>query len=277
MDFHQMVFSQNSLQDYLDCPRRFELRYILHMAWPAAETSDQKAFELHQRQGNDLHRLIQQMVAGVSIEVLTSSIEDPQVRLWWDSFQSGGQDLEPVFNPSPESIRIAEHTLLGRLGQWRIQAKYDLLVIQPDKKLWIYDWKTTKAQLDQEKLADKIQTRLYPMLAVQAGAHWNHGQAWPAENVEMVYWLATTPHQPIRFPYHPSQYQKDQDELMQLMDEISRLSIGDFPLTDDKSRCRFCTYRSFCDRGIEAGNQRDFEALDETDTLDLSQVEPVEY
>ncbi len=171
MDFHEMVFSQNSLQDYLDCPRRFELRYLLHMAWPAAETSDQKAFELHQRQGNDLHRLIHQMVAGVPVDALTASIEDPQVRLWWDSFQSGGQDLEPVFNPPPGSIRVAEHTLLGRLGPWRIQAKYDLLVIQPDQKLWIYDWKTTKAQLDQKKLTDKIQTRLYPMLAVSAGAH----------------------------------------------------------------------------------------------------------
>jgi hypothetical protein len=277
IDYHDMIFSQNALQDYLDCPRRFELRYLQQMPWPAAETSDQRAFEEHQRQGNDLHRLIEQMVAGVSDEVLVETIADPQVRFWWDSFRMGGSDLEPVFNPPVGAIRLAEHTLLGRLGEWRIQATYDLLVIQPGQKVWIYDWKTTKSALNQEKLAQKIQTRLYPLLVVQAGCQWNHGQVWPAEQVEMVYWMAANPHRPIRFPYHASQYQKDIRELTDLMDEISHLSLDDFPLTEDKSRCRFCTYRSYCDRGTVAGNQDDFDRLDEDLVIDLSNVEPVDY
>ena len=33
-DFH---FSQRSLQDYVDCRRRFQLRYLQHLAWPAVE------------------------------------------------------------------------------------------------------------------------------------------------------------------------------------------------------------------------------------------------
>ena len=33
-DFH---FSQGSLQDYVDCPRRFQLRYMMKLAWPAVE------------------------------------------------------------------------------------------------------------------------------------------------------------------------------------------------------------------------------------------------
>ena len=32
------IFSQSSLQYYFDCPRRFQLRYIEHLAWPAVET-----------------------------------------------------------------------------------------------------------------------------------------------------------------------------------------------------------------------------------------------
>lgn len=276
IDFHDLIFSQNALQDYTDCPRRFELRHLLQMPWPAAETSDQRAYEEHVRQGNDLHRLIQQMVAGVTEDVLNDTIVDPQVRFWWDSFRIGGEDLEPVFNPPAGSTRLAEHTLLGRLGEWRIQAKYDLLVILPGKKVWIYDWKTTRTTLSQEKLAQKIQTRLYPLLVVQAGTSWNHGKVWPAEQVELVYWLAANPHRPIRFPYHASQYQQDIRDLTDLIDEIIHLSLDEFPLTDDKSRCRFCTYRSFCDRGTVAGSQAELDSLDEEMISILNQVEPID-
>ena len=32
------TFSANSLQDYVDCPRRFELKYLLKRDWPAEES-----------------------------------------------------------------------------------------------------------------------------------------------------------------------------------------------------------------------------------------------
>jgi hypothetical protein len=54
-----------------------------------------------------------------------------------------------------------------------------------------------------------------------------------------------------------------------------------FALTDDEQRCRFCPYRSLCDRGQEAG---DFEAMEEPEPervgafdLDFDQVAEVEF
>ena len=31
-------FSQSSLQDYVDCRRRFQLRYLQNLAWPALQS-----------------------------------------------------------------------------------------------------------------------------------------------------------------------------------------------------------------------------------------------
>ena len=42
-------FSQRSLQDYVDCRRRFELRYLQNLAWPAVEA------EPHLEQEKRLH------------------------------------------------------------------------------------------------------------------------------------------------------------------------------------------------------------------------------
>lgn len=39
------TFSQSMLQDFVDCPRRFELRYLLDARWPAQETAQALQYE----------------------------------------------------------------------------------------------------------------------------------------------------------------------------------------------------------------------------------------
>ena len=53
------TFSQSSLQDYFDCPRRFQLRYIEQVAWPAVETEPMLENERRQQAGLHFHRLVQ--------------------------------------------------------------------------------------------------------------------------------------------------------------------------------------------------------------------------
>ena len=57
--------SQSSLQDYNDCPRRFELRYIQHLAYPAVESEPALENEKHQQEGEYFHRLVQQHMIGI--------------------------------------------------------------------------------------------------------------------------------------------------------------------------------------------------------------------
>ncbi|NCT22292.1 PD-(D/E)XK nuclease family protein, partial [bacterium] len=58
------TFSQSSLQDYADCPRRFQLRYIEQLAWPAVETEPALENERRQQEGLLFHRLAQQHLIG---------------------------------------------------------------------------------------------------------------------------------------------------------------------------------------------------------------------
>ena len=45
------AFSQSALQDYADCARRFELRYVRDVRWPALETQSALAHETQTQKG----------------------------------------------------------------------------------------------------------------------------------------------------------------------------------------------------------------------------------
>jgi hypothetical protein len=107
----------------------------------------------------------------------------------------------------------------------------------------------------------------------------------------MVYWFAAFPDQPERLPYNRTQHEADGRFLASLMADLAAAGDGadpdaDFPLTEDVTRCRFCAYRSLCDRGTEAGDMRaeDDEAgeseqgvADWTADFDFEQIAEVEF
>ena len=79
------TFSQASLQDYSDCPRRFQLRYVLGVRWPSAD-AQLSTWEKRAQQGAAFHRLVHQHTVGIPEAALTASITDPELRVWWRAY-----------------------------------------------------------------------------------------------------------------------------------------------------------------------------------------------
>jgi hypothetical protein len=275
-DSTQLDFSQHSLQDYQECHRRFKLKYLDRLAWPAAQTDDQLSNELHQRKGVDFHRMIQQWALGVPEAVLEENIRDSVVYGWWQSFLQI-KDTLPGLTGSTGVLRLPEYTLSGWLDGFHLIAKYDLLVITPGENVYIFDWKTGQRPQAAEILSQRVQTVLYRFLVVDAGQRWNNGQKWQAEQIEMIYWQAADPLQPVRLPYSASQYDGDRDFLSGLLGEITRLPEDGFEKTEDIRKCHFCHFRTFCERGYQPGSQSEFEKIQEDTDIDLSTIDPVAY
>jgi hypothetical protein len=81
----------------------------------------------------------------------------------------------------------------------------------------------------------------------------------------MIYWFADFPDEPARFPYNSAQFRRDWDMLTKLEEEIT--SVSDYPLTEDRQKCAYCIYRSYCERGIRAGDMELAEAEMEAESL----------
>ncbi len=275
-EFSDLHFSQNNLQDYTDCPRRFQLRHLLGVAWPAVEAEPIAEMERRARMGQRFHRLAQQFFAGISVERLTTSLDDPDLHLWWHNFLAAPpRDL-------PTAVRRAEVSLSTPLNRYRLTARYDLLAADPGERLVIVDWKTRRPK-NPKRLLEALQSIAYPYVLVEAGAAFSGGQPIQPEQVSMVYWFADAPDDPLTLHYDAARHAANGDRLATLIGEIEarcRKDLDIWPLTDAARACKYCAYRSLCDRGRAAGDvdelDKDFELEDILD-IDLEQVAEIAF
>ena len=57
-------------------------------------------------------------------------------------------------------------------------------------------------------------------------------------------------------------------------------SAKEFPLTEDEKMCRFCVYRSYCNRGTQAGQIEEAEAEMESEAafdVNFEQIGEIEF
>jgi len=269
-------FSQSNLQDFIDCPRRFELRHLLHIAWPALESEPIIERENHRRAGELFHQMTHQYFVGVPKDQIVTSGTDEKVRTWWDRFCSS-ETIQKI--PFP---RYPEFVLSGLLGGYRLLAKFDLVSEDSGGNFSIFDWKTQIKLPGKAWLHEKIQTRLYPCLLVMAGKHLNQNEEIMAKKVEMIYWFPEHPQKAVVFKYSAEQFVEDLAFLETLIRRIAGLNLGSFLATDDERKCSFCNYRSYCDRGQRAGNWEDDEFNLEGEPplpfdIDFDQIEEISF
>ena len=270
------VFSQSSLQDYVDCPRRFQLRHIGRCRWPAPETADALESERRMERGSAFHRLMRQLHTGLPAEVLEPvANSDPCLSQWWSNhIRTPPQEL-------PDEVRLAETTLSACVGAYRVEARYDLLAGKRGGRWVIVDWKTGQRRSPRTWLAQRLQTRVYPLVLVKAGATLNGNVPVSPAQVEMLYWFAEVPLQPERFGYSPEKLAEDSAFLEELIREIDGRSEDVFPLTENERLCQYCVYRSLCRDSVQAGPLDAWEEEDQADTdlegVDWENIAPIAF
>ncbi|MBN8619896.1 MAG: PD-(D/E)XK nuclease family protein [Anaerolineae bacterium] len=265
------VFSQSSLQDYADCPRRFELRYGLRLRWPAVEADPVLEHERHLLQGAAFHHAVHQHGLGVPAEDVTRLMDDAVIEGWWRQY------LQSEW-ATAAGRRHPEITLSMPLGEHRLMAKFDLLLVTDGGEVQIIDWKTSAQAARTDWLLKRLQTRVYRLVLARAGEELTGYRPLKPDQLEMIYWYVNG--QAVRLAYDTAELERDEAELLRLMDEISTREV--FPLTEDVRRCAFCTYRSLCNRGEAAGvsAEWDDEAIETTAdevVIDLDQIAEIEF
>ncbi len=262
-------FSSKVLQTYSDCPRRFELQYLLRQPWPAIESQPIIEMEQNLDLGRNFHRMVQQKISGVPVADLTSGLEDPLLLKWWQVFLDLGPKLDLEYC-------TAESTFTTQVNGYTLTAQYDLLQRSGENRIEIIDWKTTSYPLSKNWLKKRYQTCVYLFVMGKNGHQYFH-KKYNAEEISLRYWFPQHPALDICFPYSSEQLQHDEETLSGVIHEISD-HRGSYQLTSDVKKCEFCQYRSLCDRGVKPGSlSSDVELSSMDDVIpDLDQIEEIQ-
>ena len=247
------VFSQSSLQTFAYCPRRFYLRYLRKLVWPAQMVSEQNQSK-DRDSGVRFHQLIHQYFLGFELETLRKIADydsDSRMANWFENF------LQSPFAHLPGSLN-PESSFKTEIAGYQLVAKVDLLQIH-ENQIKIYDWKTSQKLPKASSLIKQAQSKVYPLVISRAIAP-------KSQNLSLIYWEANFPDQTIELDSNPSDWQKFENELSKQIDEIVSLKEEEFVMTDDLQKCGWCEYRSFCHRAVsaeQANESYDLESLDE--------------
>jgi len=267
-------FSQASLSDYVDCARRFQLRYLLEQAWPAVEAEPLLERERVMALGQRFHKLLQQHIEGLPVEALTPSPDEPELSRWWRDYQHA---LDTTLRDLP-AARRAEVALSIPLGLYRLVAHCDLIAAADDRaaqadRVVIVDWKTEQRRPTRDQLLNRLQTKVYRYVVTEV-------QQRAPGTVSMIYWFAQYPDQPEVLTYDARQHAEDRRYLTELIAEIDRRAAqsGEWDKTLNERKCAYCTYRSLCNRGVVAGViSPDHEDLETELVIDLAELAEIAY
>ena len=242
--------SANNLQDYIDCPHRFKLRYILKQFWPSEPVDLSHEFEENIRRGQRFHQMAYQFLSGIPKDQILALDMDSTLRVWFSAFLDLVETL-------PIKKKYTEETLVASFKGKRLQARYDLLYADGNGSLTIIDWKTTRVKPDKNTLRNRLQTILYPFILAESACALFTELNNPTYKITMRYWYANHPKKNVEFLYDENLHIQHSNYLSEIISEILSTKSDNFSKTDDKKRCKYCTYRTLCERGNTAGALND--------------------
>ena len=278
--FQHIQFNQASLQDFDDCHRRFYLRHVRKLAWPAVKSQPIKENEIFREQGVAFHRMVHQYFLGVPEKKLSDLYLDEPIRSWWRNFLFSKQTLPGLTNP--DGRLLPEFSLTTSIENHKLTAKFDLIAVTPEAII-IYDWKTSQQHPLRKTLENRLQTIVYPFVVAKSGAYLVHNkESFKPENICLTYWFVNDPENPEQFQYSRQQMKKDEANLISkvaLIESMIERGEDGFELTTQEKRCSYCTYRSLCNRGVHAAEIEQSSEIVGFESIELSfdQITEIEF
>ncbi len=259
-----LLFSASMLQDYRDCARRFDLKYIQNQLWPAIHAEPISEYEEIIKNGQRFHHLVHQYFSGIPAETIQKNISSVIISKWFRQFFGfiENQGFEKIHSEIRVSAQLETH---------RLVAVYDMITQINNSEIRIFDWKTSKRILKSNQLLSQIQSAIYPFILYEnAKTIFPEIQESPDLKIRMDYWFPEFPDDPVYFEYNAADHLHNIQEIGALLDEIEESrSAGVFPKTSERGKCKYCQFRSFCDRGKNAGNFYDIESYSLIDDIDI--------
>jgi hypothetical protein len=235
--FEHHYFSQYGLQLFQSCPLRFQRRYFEGLTWKLNRLANPDVLQ-GQEQGRRFHLLAERYFLGIPTGI-EKMPKEKRLHLWMEALKR----FVPVVQ---ENQYFPEFELRLNKGPLKLQGKYDLIRVDQERNITIFDWKTEEKVLSPSKIQRSFQTILYRFLMVEAGSA-VLGETIQPQNVHMIYWQPNHPGEAIKLSYTDALYDQDKRFLENLIGEIKGFDFDAYDKEEtDRKVCKYCEYHSIC-------------------------------
>lgn len=259
----EMFFSQAALSKYQTCPLKFRYRHLDDLGWLKSGTNAD--WQAERLLGEQFHMLAQRYFQGAELGALSQMIPPGLLEEWFNHLQAN-------FPLENNTAYYPEQEFRVDYGGTKLLAKYDLLKVDHDGRVVIYDWKTQAKQT--KKRTRTLQGKIYPLILCEAAPF---GPLQP-EDVTMVYWNPRFPKEEEVWTYSQQLYVKDRAEINRLVTNISKKSYADFcgikpeEGTLVPKDCNYCEFNVLC-----YGNKQRFAGIEESSEFTWDDIEEIYY
>ncbi|WP_406541490.1 PD-(D/E)XK nuclease family protein [Clostridium ljungdahlii] len=168
-------YSQNSINAFIKCPLKFRLKYLENLSWKREGSIEENYYE-NIKQGLDFHLICERYFAGIPLGKLNN-----------DDLIKKVNSLKDTFKIDRKNDYLVEYEVKMTKDVMRLQAKYDLILVTPDKKIQIWDWKTENRKLSIEEMKKRVQTLVY-MYVLAENVENMFGFECKLEDITMNFW-----------------------------------------------------------------------------------------
>ncbi len=253
-----LELNQSRLATYAKCERRFFLQYMQEEHVPSRTPRLTPEQEQRIKQGDLFHQYLERALRGLPIEDLLQRAPEPIDR-WLEAALRFVAQL-------PTGPRLVEFTLSLPWHGIGLTAKYDLLVPHAETMV-IVDWKTSERPQAASRWQRDIQHVVFPFVLAEAAPHMGWGPISPS-NIEFVYWFASAPEEPLRFPYTAEQHQRNREFLESQITDLWQKTgsehrfrqVADTP-ENRGTLCSHCAFMFHCERGSNPKSVRDLSSV----------------
>ncbi|MTI54509.1 PD-(D/E)XK nuclease family protein [Geosporobacter ferrireducens] len=233
-------YSQNSLNTFLQCPKKFRFKYVERLHWKKALPGADLYYE-NMKVGLDFHLLCERYFSGIACDVPAAVENREQLQTWL-------KQLKEMIPLKEEHRYLPEYEMRMIKGDVRLQAKYDLIVLKGDGDVEIWDWKTEERQMSMAEVAKKIQTMVYMYLFME-NAQGLLRCPIDYEKIKMIYWQPQYGTKRLEVPYSREKHLQYEAEIKNIIQE---LQVYDFDCPMNRERfeksCRYCEFQSLCNQ-----------------------------
>lgn len=228
------LFSQNSINTYRSCPLKFKFKYVDKLNWKQDDEGSRDYYE-NLKLGSDFHLICERYFSNIPTGI--EFLNNEEFNIWLEKIKR----LVPI---KDDKLYIPEYEVRYSLNNFKIQAKFDLVVVDKDS-ISIWDWKTENRKIEYKDVENRVQTLVYLFLASETiGKIYNLDIDY--ENIKLSYYQPEYYNEPITITYSNEKHKINKKQLENYIGNILNTNYDEEKNIKNIKHCKFCEFNKLC-------------------------------